>query len=220
MSACRLPQRTPSTAQGTPGPGYYFVSFGFCFLVCPESAGYYLALLDTHGVPVWYKSLRRPAFDQKFLGDGTIAFAELGLGPSSFSVMDLNGVLQRRVRTIGIPMDWHDFIELANGNELLMSYPERRGVDLTAIGLGPDETVQDGYLQEIDPSGRPRVGVAKPGAHRRHGEPHAASRPRAPQLVRGAPGRGHPDVGPRGRCVPDRPLHGGGGVEAGRNGPG
>ena len=91
--------------------------------------------------------------DQKRLSDGTFAWLEGGgPGPPSYERRTLDGSLIGHLRTVGQETDNHDYLELANGNVMLMSYVDRACVDLTELGLGDCETAIDGYLQEIDPA--------------------------------------------------------------------
>ncbi|MGK0274756.1 MAG: Ca2+-binding RTX toxin-like protein [Ilumatobacter sp.] len=139
---------------GTPGPGYYLVGFGLCFSTCPTTGGNFIAILDTKGVPVWYQRTRRAFLDQKLRSDGNIAIYESsGLGRDGYQINTLDGTLVDRVQYDGLPTDNHELLALANGNDMVLSYPRRTGVDLTALGLGPNETAIDGYIQEVDPDG-------------------------------------------------------------------
>jgi hypothetical protein len=136
---------------GDPGAGYYFAAFGWARTGQP-AASPYLAMLDTYGVPVWYKAMRFRAVDQKVLSDGTLAWMESGPGPRSYEIRTLEGELLQHDRTVGHTTDNHDLIELGNGNIMLMSYVDRPCVDLTVLGSSDCETAIDGYLQEIDPA--------------------------------------------------------------------
>ena len=151
-----LPDDYPTYAidrPGTPGDGFYFVSFGLAQPGAPPQSPF-VAILDTNGVPVWYKRARIRVIDQKLLADGTLAWMEFS-GPSadrSYEIRTLDGALLGHRRTVGQATDNHDYLELANGNIMLMAYPTRSCVDLTALGLTNCETAIDGYLQEIDPA--------------------------------------------------------------------
>jgi hypothetical protein len=63
------------------------------------------------------------------------------------------GTLLRSVRSVGSFTDHHDITELPNGDIVVVTYVQRTGVDLTAIGRGTNQTVWDSHLQEIDPAG-------------------------------------------------------------------
>ncbi|MDH3755736.1 MAG: aryl-sulfate sulfotransferase [Acidimicrobiia bacterium] len=135
-----------------PGPGYYLVMFGWFTAAAIDPSGTFVAVLDTYGVPVWYKRTRDRVIDQKLLSDGTIAWQETS-SPRSYEMHELDGSITRVVRADGIDTDNHEYLELPNGNDLVMSYVPRPGVDLTALGLTANETALDGYLQEVDPDG-------------------------------------------------------------------
>ncbi|MFT7475329.1 MAG: Ca2+-binding RTX toxin-like protein [Verrucomicrobiales bacterium] len=150
-----LPPDYPTYAidkPGVPGDGYYFVSFGLAQLGAPAESPF-VALLDTNGVPVWYKRTRLPVIDQKLLSDGTFAWAEFGPPTAfrSYEIRNLDGTLMKHQRTSGLATDIHDYLELANGNIMMMSYVPRQCVDLTVLGLSNCEDAIDGYLQELDP---------------------------------------------------------------------
>jgi hypothetical protein len=58
------------------------------------------------------------------------------------------------VTAVGTPTDAHELHRLANGNYVLLSYPQESHVDLTGLqSLGNDETIEDCEIQEIDPTG-------------------------------------------------------------------
>src|SRR5207253_2056097 len=56
-------------------------------------------------------------------------------------------------KVVGENTDFHDMAVRPNGNRIMMSYPVRDHVDLTALGLGNDRLVLDGMLQELTPAG-------------------------------------------------------------------
>ena len=151
-----LPHDFPSYGiekPGVAGPGYYFVSFGWGRGGITGKPAY-LAMLDTNGVPVWYKRPRLIATDQKVLPDGTLTWVEQGDAPrpKAYTVHTFAGDPVNVFRTPGYELDNHDIIYLANGNVMVGAYKDRQCVDLTVLGLGACETAIDALLQEIDPS--------------------------------------------------------------------
>ena len=113
-------------------------------------SGKYVVIFDDHGVPVWWLKTSEVPFDAKILADGTVGWTEATYA----QIRELDGTLLRTVQTVGVPFDFHDLVVLPNGNILLVSYPVRKHVDLTAYGKGADETVYDSVVQEIDPEGK------------------------------------------------------------------
>ena len=70
-----------------------------------------------------------------------------------FEVRRLDGTLLRTIGTVGTPTDDHELQELPNGNYVVVSYPPRDHVDLSAHGGPSDATVVDAEIQEVDPEG-------------------------------------------------------------------
>jgi hypothetical protein len=105
-------------------------------------------IFDDYGAPIWWFSAT--TWDAKVLPSGKVAWVE---GSPGAKIYNLDGTLDRTVKTVGSSTDIHEIQELPNGNILLLSYPERSGVNLTPIGLGTNQKVVDGLVQEIDPQG-------------------------------------------------------------------
>jgi hypothetical protein len=133
-------------------PGWY--------LVAPTSWPYVI-ILDDHGGPVWYQNAGGPAIDAKLLPNGDLAWVHL-LGPTygvdpngAYVEKKLDGTQVRTWSTVGTPTDHHDMQPLANGNMLMISYHQRSGVDVSALGPGytSPAVVADTWLQEITPAG-------------------------------------------------------------------
>ena len=83
-----------------------------------------------------------------------------------------------RGATVGVPTDHHEMLALPNGNKLMVSYPVRTGVDITALGAGYGASEQRRRrLAPGDPPRRHRrVGVAQRGPHRAGGDDRAPRR--------------------------------------------
>jgi Arylsulfotransferase (ASST) len=110
----------------------------------------YPAIFDTNGVPVWWAP-RTNTFFTEVLPGGNVAWTQLGT-PGGAEEHDLDGSLIRSVETVSGPTDWHDFITLPNGNDVLVTIKERSG-DLSPWGGPTDATVLDHVLEEIRPDG-------------------------------------------------------------------
>jgi arylsulfotransferase ASST len=121
----------------------------------------YVAIFDSHGVPVWWRhSSSYAPIDAKLLPDGNVIWAHyLGTG---FGIVDsqvyeehgLDGRLARIVRAVGNPTDTHDMEPMPNGHSLVMAYRLRRHVDLRAYGGPEDALVWDAEIQELTPDGK------------------------------------------------------------------
>ena len=140
-----------------PNPGWYMTTTG----VSGPPGTTYAVILNDHGAPVWYKKTATPAIDMKLLPNGNLAWtpllgASFGTNPTgAYEEHSLDGSLVRTWSTVGSPTDHHELLPLPNGNKLMVSYPVRTGVDITALGAGygSSEQVVDGLIQEIRPDG-------------------------------------------------------------------
>jgi hypothetical protein len=110
-------------------------------------------------MPLWWHSSVYNTLGGQVLPDGTVQLAR-GFGDgfgqdmrTAHEVSSLDGRVIRTVRTRGTPTDGHEYFPLPGGNALVMSYRPRLGVDLTSVGLGADDGVLDGGIQEVTPSG-------------------------------------------------------------------
>ncbi len=141
-------------------PGWYLTE-DFYPSLGTSPYGYFVMILDERGVPVWYRRIAKSSVNLSRLSDGSLAWTALqgqGFGDGSnptgaIEVHALDGTLVRQIRPVGSFTDHHDFVELPNGNIIVVTYVQRTGVDLTVLGKGMNETVWDGHLQEIDPAG-------------------------------------------------------------------
>ena len=130
----------------------------------PPISDQYVAIVDTHGVPVWWKRVTDlvpagfPATDFDLLANGDLAFTYGGQGGGPISnggavEIDLAGHVVRALNTVGVPEDGHELQLLPDGNYLLDAYPIRTNVDLSAIGGSTTATMEDAEIQEVTPSG-------------------------------------------------------------------
>lgn len=133
------------------------------YMVTPALAANarYVAMLDRHGVPVWWYKDRLPPFDAKVLDDGTLAWTQsygyfFTVDPAStYELHRLDGREVGDLRTVGAVTDQHDMQQTADGNYLLISYVPRPGtVDLTNFNGDPSGTVYDGVVQKVSPDGK------------------------------------------------------------------
>jgi arylsulfotransferase ASST/Big-like domain-containing protein/hemolysin type calcium-binding protein len=109
----------------------------------------YVVIFDDNGVPVWWYKTDELPFDARIMPAGTIGWTQEG----SAEIRELDGTFVRSQSTLGYGFDIHELVEMPNGNLILLSYPTREHVDLTAYGGGADDSVQDALIQEIDPLG-------------------------------------------------------------------
>lgn len=131
--------------------------------------GAYAFILDEYGVPVWYQRTPYPVIGLWRDGTGGLAWRNWTGGgfptevpPLGFELRSLTGEL---TGTVEIPggveaVDWHEFLTLANGNRLVVTYPRR---DLPAATKVPCTDTQgtkrttnvmiDSDIVELDPSG-------------------------------------------------------------------
>ncbi len=137
----------------------------------------YRIISDERGGVVWYRSAAEGTADIKVLKSGNLAWT-WQLGPTygtradgAYVEENVVGGEVRRWKTVGTPTDHHDLQQLPNGNMLLISYHERSGVDVSALGAGypTSANVVDCWLQEINAQGavvwewhsEDRIGVAE-----------------------------------------------------------
>lgn len=130
------------------------------YLAAPVSS-HYVVILDDHGGPVWYQDAGAGVIDAKLMPDGaTLAWTRLlgaayGTTPGgAFEVRAFDATPIRQWATVGTITDHHDLLPLANGHVVMISYHQRAGVDVSALGAGyvSPSTVVDTWLQEITPT--------------------------------------------------------------------
>jgi hypothetical protein len=152
---CLPPDFPKWTAErtGRPQAAWYVVA-----PCCTEST--YVAIFDTHGVPVWWINAHRPPLDASLLPDGNVAWAQQhgvdlapGVSSGAYEEHRLDGTL---VRTFsipdGTPTDRHEMQLLPNGDYVVVGYKPRDGVDLSPYGGPADATVLDAVVEEITPA--------------------------------------------------------------------
>jgi hypothetical protein len=153
LSATSLP------AAGTPTPGWYLIGNN----IRPAGTSYAM-ILDTHGTPVWYKRAGQAALNVTPLGHDSLAFmsasplAGYGTDPNGhYDAYSLDTGQSTSIQTVGVPTDIHELYAPSNGHHLLLSYPLKRGVDLTGLQAtptpGPNSTIADCVVQDVDPQG-------------------------------------------------------------------
>jgi hypothetical protein len=142
---------------GTPQAGWYLVT---PFVKPPNGTPVgpgYVAIFDSHGVPVWWMRRTPAPFDADLLPDGNLSwtdFAELRYFSGDFEERSLDGRIRHRWTTVGTETNQHDFQLLPNGDALLVTYTPRDHVDLQQWGGPADASVLDGEVQEVDPKGK------------------------------------------------------------------
>jgi hypothetical protein len=132
--------------------------------------GNYVVIFDDHGVPVWWDKASETPFDAKVLPDGTIGWTQGSVPFGTAQIHALDGTLLRTI-DVSPEMDIHDLQQLPNGDMLVLSYPVREHVDLTAYGGGANDSVFDAEIQEIDTQGdvvwswnsKDHIGIAETG---------------------------------------------------------
>jgi len=115
--------------------------------------GAYAMVLDDNGTPVWYQRVPGQfASNTTLLADGTIAWiTEPAPGYEDFNLKTQS----TRLFTTPIgPIDGHELEEMSNGDLMMLSYPTKPNVDLTALGLGASATIRDCVLQEVGSDGQ------------------------------------------------------------------
>jgi hypothetical protein len=120
--------------------------------------GDYAVIADSNGVPLWwYKPVGAVPLDFKVLPGGTVTWARypgmFGFSETTYDHLGLDGTFLGSISPVGVGADHHDLQVLPNGNRLLIGYPRRDHVDLSAIGGPSDATVVDGEIQEVTPAG-------------------------------------------------------------------
>ena len=131
------------------------------YLVLPDGPGpaRYVAIFDANGVPVWWTHTGSSGIDAELLPGGHIAWARFFDAPfgtheeGAYEEHRLDGRRVRTLRAVGSATDIHDLQQLENGHFLLLSYPQRDGVDLRPYGGPANATVVDGVIQELTPAG-------------------------------------------------------------------
>jgi hypothetical protein len=113
----------------------------------------YVVMFDNEGVPVWwYRDTTMTPFTVSLLPNGHLAWSAAFGGAFYEHALDQDGAL-RFYQTVGVPMDFHDFRVMANGDILVFGFSQRSGVDVSQFVAGKTSaTVIDALIQELDPS--------------------------------------------------------------------
>jgi hypothetical protein len=117
----------------------------------------YVALFDSRGVPVWWRTGTPPPFDAHLLPNGNLAWTRIAInnpasGPAEEHAFD--GRLIRTYATHGTPANEHDLQVQPDGRAFMIAYPPRDHVDLSHWDGPSDATVLDGEVQEVDAAGK------------------------------------------------------------------
>ena len=159
-----LPQDFPAYSVQRLGPvqaAYYLVTPNSSS-PNEHSAGNWVAMFNSDGVPVWWYqravgSPSMPILTRTGTSHGRWRRSRqtFGLpGGIHVEVHALDGTLLNTLNTVGSPADLHEAWPLANGDFLIDSYVPRSGVDVSSVGLPSPDTVLDASFQEITPDGQ------------------------------------------------------------------
>lgn len=124
-------------------------------------AAFFIAMLDNAAVPIYFKRTALASGDFKRHPSGERSYTvrttdtnQWGRRSSEVVILGEDFEELRRVGTVGLShTDGHDFLILANGNYVLLSYDGMLR-DLTSFGGGPDSLVEDSVIQETDQNGQ------------------------------------------------------------------
>ena len=122
----------------------------------------YVAIFDTHGVPVWWIHTPRLPADASLLPDGNLVWTQPhgkdlapGVSQGTYEEHSLDGKLRRTFPLPdGTPTDQHELQVLPNGDYVVVAYVPRDGVDLSPYGGPSDATVLDAHVEEVTPAHR------------------------------------------------------------------
>ncbi|HWM19620.1 MAG TPA: aryl-sulfate sulfotransferase, partial [Ilumatobacteraceae bacterium] len=117
-----VPPDFPLITTSTPGdhsPGWYVLGNSF-----DGPSGEFAMILDTAGVPVWYRRIPAPmmALDVEPWSDGSMTWftspgTPLGLnGAHHYERRSLDGTLLATYATDGVPTDHHELLEVSDGS--------------------------------------------------------------------------------------------------------
>ena len=131
-----------------PDPGYLFM---FARPQDPDKFPGYLMIVDTVGVPVYYRYIPYQSGKFTIQRDGLISFLRSDDTYNQFYMMDSSFQIVDSVWMDNYKLDSHDFIAMANGHYLLFGL-DNRTVDMSQIVAGgqTDATVQGCVIQELD----------------------------------------------------------------------
>jgi hypothetical protein len=149
-----------STVSGPTQASFSLVSPGFD--IKNQASDGYVAMFDSHGVPVWwYYSANGNPGDADLDPNGDLSWAVITGGPEPFGqpgtvhveVRNLGGQLQGTLTTQGEPTDLHEAWPLANGDFLIDSYIPQTNVPIDIPGFPATVNVLDAGFQEVEPDG-------------------------------------------------------------------
>jgi hypothetical protein len=144
-----LPHDFPELSVARPGnvPSGWYLTNNF---TTASGTSPYTMVLDNYGTPVWYqKAVNGTVSDVTPLRDGTIAWWLDGV----FDVYNPGTQATRVITSPDLYIDIHELDPLPNGNVMVLSYPQKPNVDLTALGMGPSATIFDCLITELDSRG-------------------------------------------------------------------
>jgi hypothetical protein len=140
-----------------PPPGWYLTGN----VAANGGAGTYAMILDRNATPVWYqKTADQGALDVTPLARNVLAWSSVpgpgfGADPNrAFSVFDLATGTTAQLKAVDPPLDFHELLPLPNGNRLMLTTPLRAGMNLSALGLGKDQTIVDCVVEEVSGAGQ------------------------------------------------------------------
>src|ERR1700722_19835761 len=146
-------QWTPRASGCSRAPGYYL----FGTMNPAPGVGGYAMVLDTNGVPVWYRDNGAPVYDVETLRTGDISFA------TPWQIDQLGPPETGYLKAFGTTPDEHELRALPNGDYLVLSSVTQTGVDLTGLTLplpdggvlayGKNQSIVACDVLEIDSSG-------------------------------------------------------------------
>ena len=138
------------TACNDPGDGYVFIS-NIVMFPGPTRACY-IMILENDGFPVFFRRMRRTAYDFKKQPNGMLSY--LMGGTQHFFTMDNTyTVVDSFTSQNGYPIDVHEFQILPNGHVIFIA-DDPRIIDMSQYVEGGDTaaTVVGNVLQELDQS--------------------------------------------------------------------
>ena len=117
--------------------------------------GFYAAIFDRDGVPVWWEKADNGPTDAKVLADGTISWNSSESGAVVTGAWDIRSLSGRLIRSIGTndQTDVHDLQLLPNGNYVIAQQTFRSGVDTTEFGGAVDAALLGYDIDEVTPDG-------------------------------------------------------------------
>lgn len=135
-------------------------SDGLIYLTLRAPSSNYVTMVDNQGVPVFFRAEAARTFDFKVYPTGERSYAvqtdmqnQWGRTIAENVVLDADFVETDRVMTVGLTdTDFHEYLRLDNGNQIVMAYDGRLR-DLTAFGGEAEQLVEDSVVQELDAQG-------------------------------------------------------------------